>query len=85
MPAPLPPSRGGPKGRPPPGPPPAINHPPFSIRPGPDRREAGFGFYLLLGFLIIVFWSPDGILGLWEKVRAARERDPLLDRGEDRL
>ena len=32
-----------------------------------------------LGFLIIVFWSPDGLLGLWEKLRAARARDPLLD------
>ena len=43
MPAPLPPSRGGPLGRPPPGPPPAINHPPFSSARGPDRREAGSG------------------------------------------
>ena len=49
---------------------------------------SGDRFQLLIGvgFLIIVFWSPDGILGLWEKCRAAaRDRDPLLDRGEDRL
>ena len=36
-----------------------------------------------LGFLIIVFWSPDGILGLWEKFKANRAKDPLLDRGGD--
>ena len=42
-------------------------------------------FQLLIGvgFLIIVFWSPDGILGLWDKFKAAREKDPLLDRGGD--
>ncbi|MEM7508304.1 MAG: branched-chain amino acid ABC transporter permease [Pseudomonadota bacterium] len=46
---------------------------------------SGERFQLLIGvgFLIIVFWSPDGILGLWEKWRAARGRDPLLDRGGD--
>lgn len=44
---------------------------------------SGERFQLLIGvgFLIIVFWSPDGILGLWERWRAARNRDPLLDRG----
>lgn len=44
---------------------------------------AGDRFQLLigLGFLVIVFWSPDGILGLWDKLRAARKQDPLLDRG----
>ncbi|MEM8790880.1 MAG: branched-chain amino acid ABC transporter permease [Pseudomonadota bacterium] len=47
---------------------------------------AGERFQLLIGigFLIIVFFSPDGILGLWEKVRAARNRDPLIDRGGER-
>lgn len=47
---------------------------------------SGERFHLLIGvgFLIIVFWSPDGILGLWEKFRAARDRDPLLDRGGER-
>ena len=46
---------------------------------------SGERFQLLIGvgFLVIVFWSPDGILGLWEKLRAARGRDPLLDRGGD--
>lgn len=44
---------------------------------------SGERFQLLIGigFLVIVFWSPDGILGLWDKLRTARSRDPLLDRG----
>lgn len=48
---------------------------------------AGERFQLLigLGFLVIVFWSPDGILGLWEKWKANRGRDPLLDRGETKF
>jgi branched-chain amino acid transport system permease protein len=33
-----------------------------------------------LGFLIIVFCSPDGILGLWEKLRQHSKRDPLTGR-----
>ncbi|MEM7496509.1 MAG: branched-chain amino acid ABC transporter permease [Pseudomonadota bacterium] len=43
---------------------------------------SGERFQLLigLGFLLIVFFSPDGILGLWEKLRESRGRDPLLDR-----
>ena len=46
---------------------------------------SGERFQLLIGigFLIIVFWSPDGILGLWKRFRESRERDPLLDRGGD--
>ena len=45
----------------------------------------GERFQLLigLGFLLIVFWSPDGILGLWEKLRESRARDPLRVRGGD--
>ena len=45
---------------------------------------SGERFQLLIGvgFLVIVFWSPDGILGLWEKLRAVRKKDPLLDRGD---
>lgn len=30
-----------------------------------------------LGFLVIVFFSPDGILGLWKKLRAWQQRDPF--------
>ena len=45
----------------------------------PDRFQLLIG----VGFLIIVFWSPDGILGLWDKVKSARNKDPLLDRGGD--
>lgn len=50
----------------------------------------GERFQLLIGisFLVIVFWSPDGILGLWEKWRQNRGRDPLRgskrDAGESR-
>lgn len=45
---------------------------------------AGERFQLVigLGFLLIVFFSPDGLLGLWDKFKAARNRDPLT--GEDR-
>lgn len=32
-----------------------------------------------LGFLLIVFFSEDGLLGLWERFRARRGRDPLRD------
>ncbi len=51
----------------------------------------GFGmsgerFKLLigLGFLAVVFFSPDGVLGLWERWRArrARLRDPLTGGAE---
>jgi branched-chain amino acid transport system permease protein len=47
---------------------------------------AGERFQLLigLGFLIIVFWSPDGLLGLYDRWRESRGRDPLLDRRGDR-
>ncbi|WP_197918201.1 branched-chain amino acid ABC transporter permease [Thiosulfatihalobacter marinus] len=46
---------------------------------------SGERFQLLigLGFLVIVFWSPDGILGLWAKWRDSRGKDPLRDRGGD--
>lgn len=50
---------------------------------------AGERFQLLigLGFLIIVFFSPDGVLGFWDKYRQNRKRDPLTgkDRGESPL
>lgn len=46
---------------------------------------SGERFKLLigLGFLVIVFWSPDGVCGLWDrfKNRLSRRRDPLS--GED--
>ena len=40
---------------------------------------SGDRFKLLigLGFLAVVYWSPDGVLGLWERWRARRGRDPL--------
>jgi branched-chain amino acid transport system permease protein len=45
---------------------------------------AGERFQLVigLGFLIIVFFSSDGILGLWASLRARSNRDPLT--GKDR-
>jgi len=46
---------------------------------------SGERFQLLigLGFLIIVFWSPDGILGLLARWRENQGKDPLTDRGGD--
>ncbi|RMD94516.1 MAG: branched-chain amino acid ABC transporter permease [Alphaproteobacteria bacterium] len=43
---------------------------------------SGERFRLLigLGFLVIVFWSPDGVLGLWERWKQSRARDPLRER-----
>jgi branched-chain amino acid transport system permease protein len=41
-----------------------------------------FQLVIGLGFLIIVFFSPDGILGLWDRFRASLDRDPLT--GQDR-
>lgn len=50
---------------------------------------AGERFQLVigLGFLLIVFFSPDGILGIWARLRERGNRDPLTgeDRGSDRL
>ena len=42
---------------------------------------SGERFQLLigLGFLVIVFFSPDGLLGLWDRWRASLQRDPLTD------
>ena len=36
-----------------------------------------FRLLIGIGFLIIVFWSNDGVLGLWEKWRQRGRRDPL--------
>ncbi|MEO1142983.1 MAG: branched-chain amino acid ABC transporter permease [Pseudomonadota bacterium] len=47
---------------------------------------SGERFQLLigLGFLLIVFFSPDGILGLWKRWRSSVCKDPLTgERGED--
>jgi branched-chain amino acid transport system permease protein len=39
-----------------------------------------FNLLIGLGFLAIVYFSPDGILGLWERWRASRQKrgDPLV-------
>ncbi|MEM9206971.1 MAG: branched-chain amino acid ABC transporter permease, partial [Pseudomonadota bacterium] len=44
---------------------------------------SGERFQLLigLGFLLIVFFSPDGVLGLWDKWRQRAKRDPLRGEG----
>lgn len=40
---------------------------------------SGDRFQLLigLGFLIVVYFSNDGLLGIWQKIRESRNRDPL--------
>ena len=47
---------------------------------------SGERFQLLigLGFLVIVFWSPDGVLGLWDRFRERNRGDKLTGRTEDR-
>ncbi len=44
-----------------------------------DLSGERFKTLIGLGFLLIVFFSPDGVLGLWDKWRAARAEagDPL--------
>ena len=40
-----------------------------------------FQLLIGLGFLAIVFWSPDGVLGLWQRWRSYRGKvDPLTGR-----
>lgn len=43
----------------------------------------GDRFKLLIGagFLAIVYWSPDGVLGLWERWRSRRRRNGLAPGG----
>ncbi len=47
----------------------------------PERFKLVIG----LGFLAIVLWSRDGVLGIWESWRARSRRDPLTGRapGDD--
>lgn len=51
----------------------------FSVGLSSER----FNLLIGLGFLAIVYWSPDGVLGLWDRWKARREQrgDPLT--GED--
>lgn len=46
----------------------------------PDDR---FKLLIGLGFLVVVYWSPDGVLGLWDRwrQRRAERADPLTGRG----
>jgi len=46
-------------------------------------RGERFQLLIGIGFLVIVFWSPDGILGLWQRFRDSRARDPLTGRSKD--
>lgn len=49
---------------------------------------AGERFQLLIGigFLVVVYWSPDGVLGLWDNWRASRrQRNTLLTDRKSRL
>ncbi|MEO0912256.1 MAG: branched-chain amino acid ABC transporter permease [Pseudomonadota bacterium] len=45
----------------------------ISLPFGAERFQLLIG----LGFLVIVFFSPDGILGLWERWKENRNKDPL--------
>lgn len=47
-----------------------------------DLSGDRFKLLIGLGFLAVVYWSPDGVLGLWSRWRARRGRDPLT--GADR-
>ena len=40
---------------------------------------SGDRFQLLigLGFLVVVYWSEDGLIGVWKRVKENRNRDPL--------
>ena len=46
-------------------------------------RGERFQLLIGVGFLVIVFWSPDGILGLWQRFQDRRRRDPLTGRNKD--
>ena len=48
---------------------------------------SGERFQLLIGFgfLLIVFFSPDGILGLWKRWRGSLGKDPLTGERRDEL
>lgn len=43
-----------------------------------------FNLLIGLGFLALVFWSPDGVLGMWDRWRNSRKRraDPLVGADE---
>ena len=44
-----------------------------------------FQMLIGLGFLAIVFWSPDGVLGLWQRwIASSRRTDRLTGRAEER-
>jgi len=47
---------------------------------------SGERFRLLvgLGFLVIVFFSPDGVLGLWRRFRTWQQRDPFSSSSKGR-
>lgn len=51
----------------------------FSLGLGGERFQLLIG----IGFLVIVFWSPDGILGLWQRFQDSRRRDPLTGLNKD--
>ena len=46
-----------------------------------DLSSERFKTLIGLGFLAVVFFSPDGVLGLWERWKARRARDPLRGAG----
>ena len=42
-----------------------------------------FRLLIGIGFLIIVFWSQDGVLGLWERFKSRTGRDPLTGKDKE--
>lgn len=60
----------------------------FSLDVLTSMGLAGERFQLLIGigFLVIVYWSPDGVLGLWDKWRdSRRHRSTLISDKPSRL
>jgi branched-chain amino acid transport system permease protein len=46
----------------------------FLVKIGLDGNR--FRLLIGLGFLAVVFWSSDGVIGLWEQWRRSRGRTP---------
>jgi branched-chain amino acid transport system permease protein len=53
----------------------------FLVRIGLDGNR--FRLLIGLGFLAIVFWSSDGVIGLWERWRRGRRPGTTTSSGRD--
>ena len=54
----------------------------FLVKVGLDGNR--FRLLIGLGFLVIVFWSSDGVIGLWERWRRSVTRAESRSRGGHR-